>query len=1427
MAWTPSVATQGDDNITGSNASDPPLDALGGNDTVDGLEGDDTIAGGLGDDSLSGGAGNDVLSGGAGNDTISDAVANGGTVSIDAGGDNDSVSLFPDSLANFTGNVAGGAGTDQMTVYGASLSGLTTTGVEILNTFAAGQLSGTAAQFEAFDTIRFSEGNETVQVVLALSAPGSVDLSDELLGRSVYFTGTSGNDGIVTSDGADNIFGAEGNDTLSGGIGNDSLDGGAGNDSLVSGVGDDSLSGGTGEDIINAGAGNDTISDDVANGGKVSIDAGGDNDSVSLFPDVGANFTGTVAGGAGTDQLNVYGGSLSGLTTTGVEILNTFASGQLSGTAAQFEAFDTIRFSEGNETVQVVLALSAPGSVDLSDELLGRSVYFTGTSGNDGIVTSDGADNILGAEGNDTLSGGIGNDSLDGGAGNDSIAGGAGDDAISDAVANGGTVSIDGGGDNDSITLFPDPLANFTGNVAGGAGTDQLTVYGGSLSGLTTTGVEILNTFASGQLSGTAAQFEAFDTIRFSEGNETVQVSLVLSAPGSIDLSDELLGRSVYFTGSSGDDSIVTSNGPDSIIGAEGNDTLAGGIGNDSLDGGAGNDSLAGGAGDDSITDSFADGGNVAIDGGGDNDSITLFPDVGANFTGNVAGGAGTDQLTVYGGSLSGLTTTGVEILNTFASGQLSGTAAQFEAFDTIRFSEGNETVQVSLVLSAPGSVDLSDELLGRSVFFTGSSGDDSIVTSNGPDSIFGADGNDTLAGGIGNDSLDGGAGDDIAVYAGKRGDFSVTESFGTFQIVDTRTGSPLGSDSLHDIETVRFTDGTFTVAQLLAAPASLSISPPAISLSEGNSGTTHYTFTVTRSGNATGEASASWGVTGSGTHPADAADFGGALPTNVVNFGAGETSKQVVVAVSGDTAIEFDEGFQVTLSNSFGAAITTASAGGLIVNDDPVTQPAPALAIAPASISHDEGDLGGTDYTYTVTRTGDTTGASSASWSVAGSGSHPADAADFGGALPTGSLSFAAGQTSKDVVVHVSGDTAAESDEGFTVTIANPVGATISTATAAGQIVNDDPVTQPAPALAIAPASISHDEGDLGGTDYTYTVTRTGDTTGASSASWSVAGSGSHPADAADFGGALPTGSLSFAAGQTSKDIVVHVSGDTAAESDEGFTVTIANPVGVTISTATAAGQIVNDDPVTQPVLPDCPVVQRANTVDGSDPSNQTLTGVAGPNTFFFHTGGTTGKDTITNFEKVDVLVTDHKLFDGNNDGIVTFGKNGVLNLDGPDSGDSVKLTGINPAKGLRYLGTDDNDCFVYADATVRPKGAVEGTVANDALLGDLPDVQKQVFFFDTALKIGLGHDTITNFGAKDLLVTTTKILDKNGDGKVDFGGDKILDLPNATGKVTIDNKATTILEFDGSTVHNGVEYFVYSKVGSAAGVADLVFAV
>ncbi len=115
-----------------------------------------------------------------------------------------------------------------------------------------------------------------------------------------------------------------------------------------------------------------------------------------------------------------------------------------------------------------------------------------------------------------------------------------------------------------------------------------------------------------------------------------------------------------------------------------------------------------------------------------------------------------------------------------------------------------------------------------------------------------------------------------------------------------------------------------------------LAISPDDAVKAEGNIGTTPFTFTVTRSGDVSGATSVDYAVTGSGMNPADANDFGGTLPSGVVNFLANETSKIIIINVSGDTDVEPEEGFTVTLSNpSGGATISTATATGTIQNDD------------------------------------------------------------------------------------------------------------------------------------------------------------------------------------------------------------------------------------------------------------------------------------------------------------------------------------------------------------------------------------------------------------------------------------------------------------------------------------------------------------
>lgn len=117
---------------------------------------------------------------------------------------------------------------------------------------------------------------------------------------------------------------------------------------------------------------------------------------------------------------------------------------------------------------------------------------------------------------------------------------------------------------------------------------------------------------------------------------------------------------------------------------------------------------------------------------------------------------------------------------------------------------------------------------------------------------------------------------------------------------------------------------------------AVLSIAPLDAVKPEGNSATTPFTFTVTRSGAASGTATVNWTVTGTGANPANAADFAdGTLPSGVVTFNNNETSKTITVLVAGDTLVEPDETFVVTLSGAVGAQIGTATAVGIILNDD------------------------------------------------------------------------------------------------------------------------------------------------------------------------------------------------------------------------------------------------------------------------------------------------------------------------------------------------------------------------------------------------------------------------------------------------------------------------------------------------------------
>ncbi|MCF6287933.1 MAG: SprB repeat-containing protein [Proteobacteria bacterium] len=166
--------------------------------------------------------------------------------------------------------------------------------------------------------------------------------------------------------------------------------------------------------------------------------------------------------------------------------------------------------------------------------------------------------------------------------------------------------------------------------------------------------------------------------------------------------------------------------------------------------------------------------------------------------------------------------------------------------------------------------------------------------------------------------------------------------------------------------------------------------------------------------------------------------------------------------------------------------------------------------------------------------------------------------------------------------------------------------------------------------------------EGNAGNTSYTFTVTRTASCV-AATVDFAVTGTGANPADAADFGGVLPSGTANFAAGATTATITIDVSGDTDVEMDETFLVTISNPAGVALgATATDTGTITNDD--VAPVVASA-VVDNNVSINGGSDGQATASGSGGtaPYTFLWSDGQATATATGLVAGSYTVTVTDN----------------------------------------------------------------------------------------------------------------------------------------------------------------------------------------
>lgn len=178
-------------------------------------------------------------------------------------------------------------------------------------------------------------------------------------------------------------------------------------------------------------------------------------------------------------------------------------------------------------------------------------------------------------------------------------------------------------------------------------------------------------------------------------------------------------------------------------------------------------------------------------------------------------------------------------------------------------------------------------------------------------------------------------------------------------------------------------------------------------------------------------------------------------------------------------------------------------------------------------------------------------------------------------------------------------------------------------------------------PSVSISADAASKSEGNSATTSFTFTVSLSAVAAAAETLTWTVAGSGANAADAADFSGAL-TGTISFAAGDTSKTITVHVAGDSLYETNEGFTITLSGlSSGLTAGTLSATVTIANDDPQTTFIG-----TSNADTLTGNN-TDDTLTGLGGNDTLAGNAGndrldGGAGGDTMRGGTGNDSYVVD-----------------------------------------------------------------------------------------------------------------------------------------------------------------------------------------
>jgi Ca2+-binding RTX toxin-like protein len=400
------------------------------------------------------------------------------------------------------------------------------------------------------------------------------------------------------------------------------------------------------------------------------------------------------------------------------------------------------------------------------------------------------------------------------------------------------------------------------------------------------------------------------------------------------------------------------------------------------------------------------------------------------------------------------------------------------------------------------------------------------------------------------------------------------------------------GGTSTFDVLRTRTNDKAF-----LAAPPLVSIAD--VFVTEGNQpNTTNLTLTLTLSRAALGTTTVNWSTAdGTAVSTGQGQSDYGATP-GVVTFAPGVTTANIVVVINGDNSVESDEMFKIFLTNP--AGLTFGDNVGLvtIVNDDVNSPPTVTVTATDAAGS----EQGTEPIVFTVSRVGYVAGSSAVSLSWTGTATLNTDyiVSVTGATLSANNLilTFAAGSISAVITLTPVDDSPIESTEGVTMSLVAGTGYNVGTPSSAfGTITDND---TPAVSAGVTDAAGA----EQGSNPIVFTVTRSGNVSASAVVNLVWSGTATLTTDYAVVasGATLSTNklTLTFAAGASVATLTVTPVDDTALETNEGVTLTIAAGTGYTVGTPSASATITdNDTPLVSIAATDAAGAEQAsNTI-------------------------------------------------------------------------------------------------------------------------------------------------------------------------------------------------------------------------------------